>query len=69
MHVAKNTIVAYYIIDNRNCMLLSQPEMDLKQLIVDCALQLDYDRLNEEQLEVITSYIQSNDTFVSLPTG
>lgn len=43
--------------------------MDLKQLIVDCARQLGYDRLKEKQLEAITSYIQGNDTFVSLPTG
>ena len=43
--------------------------MDLKQLIIDCAWQLGYDRLKEKQLEAITSYIQGNDTFVSLPTG
>ena len=43
--------------------------MDLKQLIVDYARQLGYDRLKEKQLEAITSYIQGNDTFVSLPTG
>ena len=43
--------------------------MDLKQLIVDCARQLGYDRLKEKQLKAITSYIQGNDTFVSLPTG
>ena len=43
--------------------------MDLKQLIFDCARQLGYDRLKEKQLEAITSYIQGNDTFVSLPTG
>ena len=36
--------------------------LDLK-LIINCAWQ------KEKQLETITSYIQGNDTFVSLPTG
>ena len=43
--------------------------MDQKELTVDCAWQLGYGRLKEKQLAAIISYIQGNDTSVSLSTG
>ena len=44
-------------------------QVDLKQIAIESAQRLGYDRLKEKQLEAIVSFLQGNDTFVALPTS
>ena len=43
--------------------------MDMKTAITESGEQLGYDKLRVKQIEAITSFLQGNDVFVSLPTG
>ena len=43
--------------------------MDAKKTITESGMQLGFDELKPKQLEAMTSFLQGNDVFVSLPTG
>ena len=43
--------------------------MDMKTAITESGKQLGYDKLKDKQVEAMTSFLDGNDTFVSLPTG
>ena len=38
-------------------------------VIRDCGKKLGYEVLKEKQIEAVSSFIEGNDVFVSLPTG
>ena len=42
---------------------------ELEQIAVDGAQRLGYEGQKDRQLEAILSFLQGNDTFVTLPTG
>ena len=44
-------------------------EMDTKTAITEGGKQLGYDQLRPKQIEAMSSFIEGNDVFVSLPTG
>ena len=41
----------------------------IRRAITESGKQLGYDKLKPKQIEALTSFLQGNDTFVSLPTG
>ena len=43
--------------------------MDTKTAITEGGKQLGYDKLRPKQIEAMSSFIEGNDVFVSLPTG
>ena len=43
--------------------------MDTKTAITESGKKLGYDKLRGKQVEAMTSFLEGNDTFVSLPTG
>ena len=43
--------------------------MDVKRIILDSGRKLGYKKMKDNQVEAATSFLQGNDTFVSLPTG
>lgn len=55
-------VVAYL----RRC---SGSAMDAKTAIAESGKRLGYDQLKSKQTEAMTSFLDGNDTFVSLPTG
>ncbi len=43
--------------------------MDFKKIVEDCGRLLGYSNLKDKQIEAVTTFLEGNDTFVSLPTG
>ena len=43
--------------------------MDVLTVIRECTEQLGYKRLKEKQEEAVCTFLEGNDTFVSLPTN
>ena len=41
----------------------------IRRAITESGKQLGYDELKPKQIEALTSFLQGNDVFVSLPTG
>ena len=49
--------------------LCSTIEMDMQTAIIESGKQLGYDKLRPKQIQAMSSFIEGNDVFVSLPTG
>ena len=44
-------------------------EMGMQTAIIESGKQLGYDKLRPKQIQAMSSFIEGNDVFVSLPTG